>query len=215
MPYFIGSSDSDILFFFFNYNKNNFHLSKTEWLQKILSASHDLEQFPSLKLELSMRQPLCLLGDWILMWCDVQWLLCSSDYLGNVINFVGSYWLCKHNLAMCILSCITKWIKLNLFSFRKQLPLAILKSRFCLYTLCWPGQVAMGCLNVAIFVILRWMKATHGRKKELRKISVLFLYICFYLSCHFISCFSTFYNCNIIDDPCIQGCYSISYMDYS
>ncbi|XP_027913584.1 ATP-dependent DNA helicase homolog RECG, chloroplastic isoform X2 [Vigna unguiculata] len=30
---------------------------------KILSASHDLEQFPSLKLELSMRQPLCLLGD--------------------------------------------------------------------------------------------------------------------------------------------------------
>ncbi|KAK7310094.1 hypothetical protein RJT34_07358 [Clitoria ternatea] len=30
---------------------------------KILSASHDLEQFPALKLELSMRQPLCLLGD--------------------------------------------------------------------------------------------------------------------------------------------------------
>ncbi|KAJ1425409.1 P-loop containing nucleoside triphosphate hydrolase [Sesbania bispinosa] len=30
---------------------------------KILSASHDLEQFPVLKLELSMRQPLCLLGD--------------------------------------------------------------------------------------------------------------------------------------------------------
>ncbi|WVZ11533.1 hypothetical protein V8G54_016063 [Vigna mungo] len=30
---------------------------------KILSESHDLEQFPSLKLELSMRQPLCLLGD--------------------------------------------------------------------------------------------------------------------------------------------------------
>ncbi|KAE9605331.1 putative DNA helicase [Lupinus albus] len=30
---------------------------------KILSASHDLERFPALKLELSMRQPLCLLGD--------------------------------------------------------------------------------------------------------------------------------------------------------
>ncbi|XP_054809412.1 ATP-dependent DNA helicase homolog RECG, chloroplastic [Prosopis cineraria] len=30
---------------------------------KILSTSHDLEQFPALKLELSMRQPLCLLGD--------------------------------------------------------------------------------------------------------------------------------------------------------
>lgn len=30
---------------------------------KILSASHDLEQFPALKLELGMRQPLCLLGD--------------------------------------------------------------------------------------------------------------------------------------------------------
>ncbi|XP_019461520.1 PREDICTED: ATP-dependent DNA helicase homolog RECG, chloroplastic isoform X2 [Lupinus angustifolius] len=30
---------------------------------KVLSASHDLEQFPALKLELSMRQPLCLLGD--------------------------------------------------------------------------------------------------------------------------------------------------------
>ncbi|XP_058091749.1 ATP-dependent DNA helicase homolog RECG, chloroplastic isoform X5 [Magnolia sinica] len=30
---------------------------------KILSASHDLESFPKLKAELSMRQPLCLLGD--------------------------------------------------------------------------------------------------------------------------------------------------------
>ncbi|CAK8570363.1 unnamed protein product [Lathyrus sativus] len=30
---------------------------------KILSASPDLEQFPALKLELGMRQPLCLLGD--------------------------------------------------------------------------------------------------------------------------------------------------------
>lgn len=30
---------------------------------KILSASHDLEQFPALKLELGMRQPLCVLGD--------------------------------------------------------------------------------------------------------------------------------------------------------
>ncbi|XP_057445443.1 ATP-dependent DNA helicase homolog RECG, chloroplastic isoform X2 [Lotus japonicus] len=30
---------------------------------KILSASHDLERFPALKRELSMRQPLCLLGD--------------------------------------------------------------------------------------------------------------------------------------------------------
>ncbi|KAK4261707.1 hypothetical protein QN277_004666 [Acacia crassicarpa] len=30
---------------------------------KILSTSHDLEQFPALKMELSMRQPLCLLGD--------------------------------------------------------------------------------------------------------------------------------------------------------
>ncbi|XP_027360082.1 ATP-dependent DNA helicase homolog RECG, chloroplastic [Abrus precatorius] len=30
---------------------------------KILTASHNLEQFPALKLELSMRQPLCLLGD--------------------------------------------------------------------------------------------------------------------------------------------------------
>ncbi|KAI4313787.1 hypothetical protein L6164_026740 [Bauhinia variegata] len=30
---------------------------------KILSASHDLEQFHALKLELSMRQPLCILGD--------------------------------------------------------------------------------------------------------------------------------------------------------
>ncbi|TKY69295.1 ATP-dependent DNA helicase RecG [Spatholobus suberectus] len=30
---------------------------------KILSASHNLGQFPALKLELSMRQPLCLLGD--------------------------------------------------------------------------------------------------------------------------------------------------------
>ncbi|KAL0000198.1 hypothetical protein SO802_019800 [Lithocarpus litseifolius] len=30
---------------------------------KILGASHDLEQFPTLKAELSMRQPLCLLGD--------------------------------------------------------------------------------------------------------------------------------------------------------
>ncbi|XP_031742292.1 ATP-dependent DNA helicase homolog RECG, chloroplastic isoform X2 [Cucumis sativus] len=30
---------------------------------KILSISHDLEQFPALKMELSMRQPLCLLGD--------------------------------------------------------------------------------------------------------------------------------------------------------
>ncbi|XP_057970824.1 ATP-dependent DNA helicase homolog RECG, chloroplastic isoform X2 [Malania oleifera] len=30
---------------------------------KILDASHDLEQFPGLKAELSMRQPLCLLGD--------------------------------------------------------------------------------------------------------------------------------------------------------
>ncbi|KAK7407644.1 hypothetical protein VNO78_09621 [Psophocarpus tetragonolobus] len=30
---------------------------------KILCSSHDLEQFPALKLELSIRQPLCLLGD--------------------------------------------------------------------------------------------------------------------------------------------------------
>lgn len=30
---------------------------------KVLSISHDLEQFPALKMELSMRQPLCLLGD--------------------------------------------------------------------------------------------------------------------------------------------------------
>ncbi|XP_010274668.1 PREDICTED: ATP-dependent DNA helicase homolog RECG, chloroplastic [Nelumbo nucifera] len=30
---------------------------------KILTISHDLEQFPKLKAELSMRQPLCLLGD--------------------------------------------------------------------------------------------------------------------------------------------------------
>ncbi|XP_022150022.1 ATP-dependent DNA helicase homolog RECG, chloroplastic isoform X2 [Momordica charantia] len=30
---------------------------------KILSLSHDLEKFPALKMELSMRQPLCLLGD--------------------------------------------------------------------------------------------------------------------------------------------------------
>ncbi|XWS22830.1 hypothetical protein CRYUN_Cryun29cG0069600 [Craigia yunnanensis] len=30
---------------------------------KILSDSHDLERFPALKAELSMRQPLCLLGD--------------------------------------------------------------------------------------------------------------------------------------------------------
>ncbi|XP_004498302.1 ATP-dependent DNA helicase homolog RECG1, chloroplastic/mitochondrial isoform X3 [Cicer arietinum] len=30
---------------------------------KMLSASHDLEKFPALKLELGMRQPLCLLGD--------------------------------------------------------------------------------------------------------------------------------------------------------
>lgn len=30
---------------------------------KILGASHDLEQFSALKAELSMRQPLCLLGD--------------------------------------------------------------------------------------------------------------------------------------------------------
>ncbi|XP_022941702.1 ATP-dependent DNA helicase homolog RECG, chloroplastic isoform X1 [Cucurbita moschata] len=30
---------------------------------KILSISHDLEKFPALKMELSMRQPLCLLGD--------------------------------------------------------------------------------------------------------------------------------------------------------
>nr|POE92303.1 atp-dependent dna helicase like recg, chloroplastic [Quercus suber] len=30
---------------------------------KILGASHDLVQFPTLKAELSMRQPLCLLGD--------------------------------------------------------------------------------------------------------------------------------------------------------
>ncbi|KAK9091680.1 hypothetical protein Sjap_024857 [Stephania japonica] len=30
---------------------------------KILSVSHDLESFPKLKAELSMRQPLCLLGD--------------------------------------------------------------------------------------------------------------------------------------------------------
>ncbi|XP_034683646.1 ATP-dependent DNA helicase homolog RECG, chloroplastic isoform X3 [Vitis riparia] len=30
---------------------------------KILGTSHDLEQFPELKAELSMRQPLCLLGD--------------------------------------------------------------------------------------------------------------------------------------------------------
>ncbi|XP_077253718.1 DEAD/DEAH box RNA helicase family protein [Tasmannia lanceolata] len=30
---------------------------------KILSTSHDLESFPKLKTELSMRQPLCLLGD--------------------------------------------------------------------------------------------------------------------------------------------------------
>ncbi|XP_008454766.1 ATP-dependent DNA helicase homolog RECG, chloroplastic isoform X1 [Cucumis melo] len=30
---------------------------------KILSISDDLEQFPALKMELSMRQPLCLLGD--------------------------------------------------------------------------------------------------------------------------------------------------------
>lgn len=33
-------------------------------LQKILSASHDLEKFPLLKAELSMRQPLSFLGDW-------------------------------------------------------------------------------------------------------------------------------------------------------
>ncbi|OMO88055.1 hypothetical protein COLO4_20488 [Corchorus olitorius] len=30
---------------------------------KILSDSHDLDRFPALKAELSMRQPLCLLGD--------------------------------------------------------------------------------------------------------------------------------------------------------
>ncbi|KAJ7943007.1 ATP-dependent DNA helicase RecG [Quillaja saponaria] len=30
---------------------------------KILGASHDLQLFPALKMELSMRQPLCLLGD--------------------------------------------------------------------------------------------------------------------------------------------------------
>lgn len=30
---------------------------------KVLSSSHDLEHFPKLKTELSMRQPLCLLGD--------------------------------------------------------------------------------------------------------------------------------------------------------
>ncbi|XXG74338.1 hypothetical protein AAC387_Pa07g3083 [Persea americana] len=30
---------------------------------KVLSTSHDLESFPKLKAELSMRQPLCLLGD--------------------------------------------------------------------------------------------------------------------------------------------------------
>ncbi|KAK8526259.1 hypothetical protein V6N12_020737 [Hibiscus sabdariffa] len=30
---------------------------------KILSDSHDLERFPALKAELSMRQPLCILGD--------------------------------------------------------------------------------------------------------------------------------------------------------
>ncbi|XP_065855792.1 ATP-dependent DNA helicase homolog RECG, chloroplastic isoform X1 [Euphorbia lathyris] len=30
---------------------------------KVLGKSHDMEQFPALKAELSMRQPLCLLGD--------------------------------------------------------------------------------------------------------------------------------------------------------
>ncbi|XP_028103478.1 ATP-dependent DNA helicase homolog RECG, chloroplastic-like [Camellia sinensis] len=30
---------------------------------RILGSSHDLEKFPELKAELSMRQPLCLLGD--------------------------------------------------------------------------------------------------------------------------------------------------------
>lgn len=30
---------------------------------KVLGESHDLERFPALKAELSMRQPLCLLGD--------------------------------------------------------------------------------------------------------------------------------------------------------
>lgn len=33
------------------------------YLQRILGASHDLERFPRLKMELSMRQPLSFLGD--------------------------------------------------------------------------------------------------------------------------------------------------------
>lgn len=35
-------------------------------LQKILGVSHDLERFSQLKAELSMRQPLSLMGDWCL-----------------------------------------------------------------------------------------------------------------------------------------------------
>lgn len=69
MLYFNGSS-YNTMSFFFKKNKNtitldyNYNLiSKTDCVQKILSASHDLEQFPALKLELGMRQPLCLLGD--------------------------------------------------------------------------------------------------------------------------------------------------------
>ncbi|KAK7308720.1 hypothetical protein VNO77_42346 [Canavalia gladiata] len=52
---------------------------------KILSASYDLEQFPALKLELSMRQPLCLLA------------LGICSYLGSQLlsfyprNMVGSW----------------------------------------------------------------------------------------------------------------------------
>jgi hypothetical protein len=38
-------------FFFFN-------------LQKVLAMSNNLERYPGLKAELSMRQPLCILGDW-------------------------------------------------------------------------------------------------------------------------------------------------------
>jgi ATP-dependent DNA helicase RecG len=31
--------------------------------QNVLGTSNDLAQFPGLKVELSMRQPLCILGD--------------------------------------------------------------------------------------------------------------------------------------------------------
>lgn len=84
-------------------------------MQKVLGTSNDLGSFPKLKAELSMRQPLCILGDWATNWVEVTLKHAVLRCMNNIVDedliiefFCGPTrdisWCSNHAIATCFVS---------------------------------------------------------------------------------------------------------------